>query len=74
MKPYWGSGGVAPAFLSSTIAVRCCLNPKEEATVPTEQEAGWAPEPVWNLKRREKSLVPAGNPILVVQTVTYTLY
>jgi hypothetical protein len=26
--------------------------------VPTEEETGWAPEPVYMICRREKSLVP----------------
>ena len=32
------------------------LPPEKEVTVPTDREAGWAPESVWILWRREKSL------------------
>jgi hypothetical protein len=38
--------------------------PSKQPPVPTRQEAGWAPEPVWMLWCRDKSLVPA------VQTVS----
>jgi len=27
----------------------------------TKSEAGWAPQPVWSLGRRDKSLAPAGD-------------
>jgi hypothetical protein len=37
------------------------FTPGERAPVPTGQEAGWAPEPVWMLLRKEKSLAPARN-------------
>jgi hypothetical protein len=37
------------------------LSSVKEPSVPTGQEAAWAPEPVWMLWRREKSLVPVGN-------------
>jgi hypothetical protein len=33
----------------------------KEPPVPIGYEAGWVPEPLWTLARREKSLVPAGN-------------
>ena len=33
----------------------------QELPAPTEQEAGWALEPVWMLQGREKSLVLARN-------------
>jgi hypothetical protein len=37
------------------------LTSGKEATVLIKQEAGWAPEPVWRLLRREKSLAPTGK-------------
>jgi len=36
--------------------------------VPIEQEAGWAPEPVWMLWRKEKILASAGNRTTVPRT------
>jgi hypothetical protein len=50
------------------------LSPEKEPPVLTGYEAGWAPEPVWTLWRRETS---AGNPTPAVQPVarrdaTYT--
>jgi hypothetical protein len=38
-----------------------------EAPVSIGQEARWAPEPVWKLRRSEKSIAPAENRTLVVQ-------
>jgi hypothetical protein len=43
----------------------------EIAPVPTGQEAGWAPEPVWTLSRRE-NLASAGNRTWVFQHVVLT--
>jgi hypothetical protein len=37
------------------------LYPGKLSPLPTGYEDGWAPEPVWTLWRREKSLVPGGN-------------
>lgn len=34
----------------------------KEVAVPMEQEAGWAPEPMWTIWSREKSVVPAAVP------------
>jgi hypothetical protein len=46
--------------VSGQLHVPAALPLGKEPTVPTGQEAGWAPEPVWTLWRREKSC-PAGN-------------
>jgi hypothetical protein len=61
----WGDGGIAP-FLTSALdggewwASRpSCFNPEEIARDAFEQEAGWAPEPVWMLWRREKISCPS---------------
>jgi hypothetical protein len=35
------------------------LPPGKGASVPIEQEAGWAPEPVWTQRLEEKSFAPA---------------
>jgi hypothetical protein len=37
------------------------FSPGEGAPVPTGQEAGWAPEPVWTQTIEEKSFAPAGD-------------
>jgi hypothetical protein len=34
------------------------FNPGERASVPSEYEVGWNPEPVWTLWRRENTLLP----------------
>jgi hypothetical protein len=36
---------------------------------PIEQEAGWAPEPVWTQRQEEKSSASVGDQTLVVQSV-----
>jgi hypothetical protein len=41
---------------------------------PIGQEVWWALELVWMLRRREKSLAPTGNQILVIQLITGLLY
>jgi hypothetical protein len=33
----------------------------KELPIPTEQEAEWAPEPVWTQRLEEKSFAPAGD-------------
>jgi hypothetical protein len=43
------------------------LYPGEKTPVPTEQEAGWAPEPVWTQRLEEKSSASVGDRTLVVQ-------
>jgi hypothetical protein len=37
------------------------LAPGKGPPVPTVQEAGWAPEPVWTQRLEEKSFAPAGD-------------
>jgi hypothetical protein len=37
------------------------LAPGKGLSVPTVQEAGWAPEPVWTQRLEEKSFASAGN-------------
>jgi hypothetical protein len=37
------------------------LTPEKEAAVPTGEEVGWAPEPVWTMWRRDVSLNFAGE-------------
>jgi hypothetical protein len=33
---------------------------RERTSVPIELEAGWAPEPIWTFRKREKSLDSIG--------------
>jgi hypothetical protein len=35
------------------------LTPRKGPPVPIEEEAGWAPEPVWMILKKELSIVPA---------------
>jgi hypothetical protein len=45
------------------------LPPGKEPPVPSGQEAGWAPEPVWTQWLEEKSSVSVGDRTLVVQFI-----
>ena len=36
------------------------LPPRERTLVPTEQETGWTPEPVWTFPEKKKYLTPTG--------------
>jgi hypothetical protein len=80
-KVYWGSGGIAPLILwlrqqtevtgqfhaPAILLQRTKLPPP----VPTGQEAGWAPEPVWMRWLGEKNPIIAqvGNWPPVIQLV-----
>jgi hypothetical protein len=48
------------------------LPPEKEPVVPIGYEAGWAPEPVWTLWSRRKSLAPAKNRTPVVPAAIST--
>jgi hypothetical protein len=37
------------------------LTPEKEPLVPTVQEAGWAPDPVWTQRLEVKSLASSGD-------------
>jgi hypothetical protein len=45
------------------------LPPGKEPPVPSVQEAGWAPEPVWAQGLEEKASAPAGDRTPAVQFV-----
>jgi hypothetical protein len=45
------------------------LPPGKEPPVPTVQEAGWAPEPVWTQRVEENSSANVGNRTQAVQSV-----
>jgi hypothetical protein len=45
------------------------LPPGKEPPVPTVEEAGWAPEPVWTQRLEEKYSASVGDRTPVVQSV-----
>jgi hypothetical protein len=71
----WGNEGAVPLFLTSVLAgggqlhAPATLPPGKEPPVPTVQEAGRAPVPVWSLWRTEKSLAPVRNRSPTVQAI-----
>jgi hypothetical protein len=67
---------IAPPFLASALdggewLVSCPgrFTPDERAPVLIGEEAGWSPEPVWTLWRREKNHASAGIRTLAVQSL-----
>jgi hypothetical protein len=46
--------------VSSAHHASAALLPWEKATLPVEQEAGYAPDPIWTIFKTEKPLAPAG--------------
>jgi hypothetical protein len=66
----WGTGGIGPPFLTSTLNDSCQLH--AIAALPPvhiEYEAGWTPEQVWIVGKRGKSLALLGNRTLAAQFV-----
>jgi hypothetical protein len=57
--------------VSGKLHVPAVLSPGKEPPVPTEQEAAWAPEPVWTRWWREKNPItdPARKWTSVIQPV-----
>jgi hypothetical protein len=55
--------------VSGKLRALFALLPGKQPSVPVQKEAGWALDPGWTLRRKEKSLGPAGIRTLVVQPV-----
>jgi len=83
VKTYRGSRCIAPLILKLGTRCRWAVNFRsrplyhlESAPIPTEQEPGWAPAPVWTFWWREKSLtaarigIPDGSTRDLVTTMT----
>jgi hypothetical protein len=73
-----GKGGIAPTHTKTSAldggewsASRPgrALPPGKGPQVPIEQEAGWAPEPVWTQGLEEKSSAPVRDRTPIVQSV-----
>jgi len=45
--------------MTGQLHLPAALRTEKEFVIPTQQAAGWAPEPLWTYRRREKSLPPA---------------
>ena len=59
--------------VSGYLHILAAFHLAQEPRVPTEQEVGWAPEPAWMPRRRDKSLVPALNQATIVSCPSCSL-
>jgi hypothetical protein len=57
--------------VSAQLHALATLPPGKSAPAPIGQEAGWSPEPVWMMYRREKPLAPAGIQTQTIQPVAH---
>jgi hypothetical protein len=85
VKAYRGSGGAAPFILNLRTRLRLVVyftplpfKTREGPPLPVEEQAGWAPEPVWTIWKREQSLALSGIrmpslPVRVLVSVPLTL-
>jgi len=67
MKGDRGKRGIVPLILNLGTRRGSAVNftsrllfSMERTPIPTEQDAGWTPQPVWSFWRREKSPAPTG--------------
>jgi len=75
MKAYMGNRRVAPLILNVGVEdqVTAALLP-ERTPVYTEQEAGWAPEPVYNILDKRKISPILGFELRTIHSTAYPLY
>jgi hypothetical protein len=81
MKPYGGRGGRVALILNLGArrrrGVSLMLRPRyrhRRSRGTHYLETGWAAEPVFMFRKREKSLAPAGFEIRIVEPVASSLY
>jgi hypothetical protein len=48
-------------YVSCQLHSPTALSPEKESPIPIRWDAGWAPDPVWTLWKREKCIALAGN-------------
>jgi hypothetical protein len=73
MKAYGGVGVYLQSFLTLALDAVATLPTGNELPLCIYQEAGWVPELVWMVWRREKSLATAGISLLCLTYSTCTV-